>query len=109
MHFFRLLDHGNVEVDDHGRLATAYEHAEERLGVADVDFLVRDIGRDVNEIARTGFGDEFERVAPAHAGVAADDVKDALDRAVVVVGAGLGLGMDDYGAGPQFFRSRARG
>src|SRR5438046_10159376 len=68
---------------------------------------VRDAGRDVDEVAGAGFGHELELVAPAHARLAANDVDHALYRAVMV-GAGLGLGVDDDGAGPEFLGAGAR-
>src|SRR4051794_6172679 len=107
VHLFGLLDDWDIEVDDHGLLAAAAEHAGERLRVARVDFLVRHVGRDVDEVAGTGFGDELQLVAPAHARLAAHDVDDAFDGAVMV-GAGLCLWMDDHGAGPELLRTHAR-
>src|SRR5207245_2853837 len=68
---------------------------------------MRDEGRDVDEVAGAGLGDELELVAPAHARLAADYIYDALDRAVMV-GAGLGLGVDDDSAGPEFLGAGAR-
>src|SRR5258707_13263900 len=106
MYFLGLLDDRNGEVDHHRLLAAAAKHAGERLGVAGFDFLVRDVGRDVDEVAGAGLGDELEPLAPAHAGFAADDVDDALDRAVVV-GAGPGPGVDDDGAGPELLGAGA--
>ena len=67
---------------------------------AGVDLLVRHVGRHVDEVARPGLGDELQRLAPAHARPALDDVDHAFQRAVVV-GAGLGVGVDVHRAGPQ--------
>src|SRR2546425_1236379 len=67
---------------------------------------MRDEGRDVDEVAGAGLGDELELVAPAHARLAAHTVDHALDRAVMMR-AGLGLGVDDDGAGPKFFGTGA--
>src|SRR6202165_1818685 len=67
---------------------------------------MREVGRGGDEVAGAGFGDELELVAPAHARLAADDVDHALDRAVMM-GAGLGLGMDDDRAGPESFGAGA--
>ena len=53
----------------------------------------------------SGFGGEFELVAPLHARLAADDVDDALDRPVMVR-AGLGLGMDHDRARPELLARR---
>src|ERR1041385_9038377 len=98
MHFFRFLDDRDIQIDDDRLLTAAAEDAGEGLGVAGVYFLMGDVGRHVYEVAGAGLGDEVELVAPAHAGLAAYYIYDALDRAVVM-GAGLGLGMDDDGAG----------
>src|SRR2546428_13734535 len=68
---------------------------------------MRDEGRDVDEVAGAGFGHEFELVAPAHAGLAANDVDHALDWAMMM-SAGLSLGVDDDGAGPEFLGAGAR-
>src|SRR5436309_5235287 len=68
---------------------------------------MRDVGRDVDEVAGAGFGHEFELVAPAHARFAAHHVDHALDWAMMM-SAGLGLGVDDDGAGPEFLGAGAR-
>src|SRR5277367_3177079 len=67
---------------------------------------MRDVGRDVDEIAGAGFVDEFQAGAPAETGAAAHDVDNGFDFAVVVR-AGFGVGMDDDGAGPKFLRAGA--
>src|SRR6202011_4031286 len=50
--------------------------------------------------------------APAHAGPSGDDVNDAFE-VTVMVGSGLGVGLDPDGAGPELFspshRVRNRG
>src|SRR3989475_13265541 len=68
---------------------------------------MRDEGRDVDEVAGAGLGDELELVAPAHARLAAHHVDHALYWAMMM-GAGLGLGVDDDGAGPEFLGAGAR-
>src|SRR3954462_14046604 len=60
VHFFRSLDHRDVEIHHHRLLTAAAEHARERLAVARVDLLVWHIRRHVDEIARAGLGDELE-------------------------------------------------
>src|SRR5436190_14777147 len=67
---------------------------------------MRDEGRDVDEVAGAGLGDELKLVAPAHARLAAHHVDHALYRAMMVR-AGLGLGVDDDGAGPEFLGAGA--
>ena len=107
VHRLRFLHHRNVEIHHHRLLAAAAEHAGQRLGVGGIDLLVRHEGRHVDEIAGPGFGDELERVAPAHARLAAHHVDHALDRAVMMR-AGLGLGVDHDRAGPQLLRAAPR-
>src|SRR2546427_5924578 len=68
---------------------------------------MRDEGRDVDEVAGAGLGDELELVAPAHARLAAHHVDHALDWAMMM-SAGLSLGVDDDGAGPEFLGAGAR-
>src|SRR3984885_8023913 len=104
---FRIgFDARQVEIDYDRLLAAAHQHARQRRLVAGVDLLVRDEGRHVDEIARGGFGHEFEPVTPAHAGASADHIDDAFDRPMVVR-PGLGFGVDNDGSSPQLLRSRA--
>ncbi len=106
-HFGRLLDRLDVEVDHDRLVVAAHQHAFEDLVLTRIDLLVRHVRRHVDEIAGAGLGGELEPLAPAHAGLAADHVDHALERAVVV-GAGLGVGLDAHGAGPQLLRADAR-
>ena len=55
-----------------------------------------------------GLGDEFEMLAPAHARLAAHHVDHAFERAVMMR-AGLGVGVDVDGAGPDLLRADAGG
>ena len=73
---------------------------------AGVDLLVRHVGRHVDEVARAGLGGELQLLAPAHARPAPHDVDHALEVAVVV-GAGLGVGVDGHRAGPELLRADA--
>lgn len=92
---------GDVEVDDDGFLAAADDDSFNGFVGAGVEFLVGDVGWDVDEIAGAGFVDEFEVVSPAEAGAAAYDVNDGFEFAVMV-GAGFGVGMNGDRAGPEF-------
>ena len=96
----RCVWRGDIEVDDDGILAAAHHYYFDGLVGAGVQLLVRDEGRDENEIAGSGFIGELQAVAPAHSGAATDDVEDALQLAVVMR-AGLGVGLNHYGAGPE--------
>src|SRR6266851_2764278 len=102
----RLLDRGDVEIDDDRFLVAAHEDAFERLRGAGVDLLMRHVRRHVDEIARSRLGDEFEPIAPAHAGPPLDDIDDALERAVMMR-PGFRVGVDGDRAGPQLLRAGA--
>src|SRR5689334_5437402 len=68
---------------------------------------MRHEGRHVDKVARAGFGDELERIAPAHACLSGHDVDDTFHGTMVVC-AGLGLRVNDHGAGPKFFCAHPR-
>ena len=93
---FGTLD---VQIHDHGILSASYNHCFTRYVGAGVDFLMRDVGRNVNEIASAGFSAEFQAVAPTHTRTASNDVDHRLQFAMMV-GAGFGVRLDDYGTGP---------
>lgn len=98
--FFRPLDGKDIEVHDNRFLSTSYKNAfERRVGVC-VDFLVRHIGRDVDEISRPGFGGEFETIAPSHACFAFHNVDNAFEFPVMMRG-GFRVWMNSDGSGPE--------
>src|SRR5262249_15205499 len=103
----RLLGRLNVEVDDDGLVVAAHQHAFERLVRARVDLLVRHVRRHEDEVTRAGLGGEFEPIAPPHPRFAAHDVDHAFQRAVVMR-AGLRVGMDADGPGPELLGTGAR-
>jgi len=103
---FRLFHRLDIEIDDDRLLSGADQHAFQCLVAAGVDFLMRHVGRHEDEIARAGFGDEFQIVAPAHPRLALDDVDNAFEIAVMM-GACLGVGVDRHSAGPDLFRAGA--
>src|SRR6185312_5152956 len=103
---FRPLRRLDVEIDDHGFIVGAHQHAFEHLVATGIDLLVRHVRRHVDEIAGPRFGDEFEMLAPAHARLSAQHVDHALERAVMMR-AGLGIRMDMDGAGPDLLRTDA--
>ena len=100
-YLFRLLNRCNVQVDRNRLAVAAHQDTFQRLGLPGVDFLVRHVGRYIDEVARAGLGGELEVVTPAPVGAALDHIDHAFERAVVV-GAGLGVGVDGHRAGPQF-------
>jgi hypothetical protein len=100
-HFFGRLDGRNLEVHHDGLLAASHKDAFERLISPSVDLLVRNVGRDIDEVAGAGFSGELEMIAPTHSSAALDDVDDALEVAVMMR-PGLGVGMDGDRARPEF-------
>src|SRR6266481_1882374 len=62
--------------------------------------------RHIDEIARTGFGGEFQPLAPAHARLSAHHVDDAL-QLTVVMRPGLGIGANVHRACPNFLSTDA--
>src|SRR5215472_5643656 len=64
----RFLHRLDIEVDDHGFLAAAHEDAFQWFGGPCVYFLVRNVGRNIDEVARAGFGDVLQPLPPPHAG-----------------------------------------
>src|SRR5262249_50559399 len=71
---------------------------------AGVDFLMRHVGWNKNKIARIGLSGKFQAFAPAHAGLAADDINDAFQMAMVVR-SGLRIWLDRHRAGPELLRT----
>jgi hypothetical protein len=65
-----------------------------------IDLLVRNIGRNVNEVARTSFIDKLEPVSPPHSRSAPNNVKHRF-KLPVMVRSGSGIGRYEYSAGPQ--------
>ena len=102
----RNLHRRNVEVYDEPLLATACQHTVECEIVARVDFLVRNVRRDVDEIALRGFCDKLEMITPTQASQPVDDLDDALE-ITVVVRARLGFRIDRDGTGPELASSSA--
>ena len=62
---FRHFHRGDVEIHDQALLARACQDAVQLRLLAAVDLLVRNVGWHVDEVARGGFRDELQLVAPA--------------------------------------------
>ena len=54
----------NIQIDDDGLLSAAHDYGFHRFILAGVQFLMRDVRGDVDEISGAGFVDEFEIVSP---------------------------------------------
>ena len=68
---------------------------------------MRKIGRNKHKIARSGFIGEFQVFAPAESRAAFDDVEHRL-KIAVMMRAGLGIGLDGDGSGPDLRGAGAR-
>src|SRR5580700_2882367 len=95
-----------VKIDHHRVLTAAYHDRFTRLVGESVDLLVRHVGRNVDEVARSGLAAEFQAFSPPHAGPAANYVEDGFQLAVVM-GSSLGVGLHQHRTGPQFGRAGA--
>ena len=88
-----------IEIDNDGVLTAPHDDGFTGLVWERVDFLVRNVGRNVDEVPRSGFAAEFQVVSPPHPGFAPHDIEDGLVLAVMMR-SGLGIGLDNYRAGP---------
>jgi hypothetical protein len=104
---FRRLNGGDIKIDDDWFLAASNQDALKRLLGAGVDLLVRNVGRDIDEVACACLGGELEMIAPSHASPALDYVDHAFKLAVMMC-AGFRIGMNAYGAGPELRRTGPR-
>jgi hypothetical protein len=71
-----------------------------------IDLLMRDVGRNIDEVAGAGLPSEFEVISPAHAAAAAHNVEDGFELAMVMR-AGLRIRFDHHRAGPELAGSGA--
>src|SRR6516164_8184667 len=96
----------NIKIDRDSFATAAHQDAFQDLISTGVDFLMRHVGRNKNEIARIGFGGKFQSLAPAHACLAAHHINDAFQMAMVVC-PGLRIRFDRYRTCPQLLCARA--
>ena len=101
-----LLHRLNIKIDRDSFAIAAHQDAFQDLISTGVDFLMRHVGRNKNEIARIGFGGKFQSLAPAHACLAAHHINDAFQMAMVVR-PGLCIRFDRHGTCPQLLCARA--
>ena len=95
-HGFRTLD---VQVHDYRILSASDYHGLARHIGPGVDFLMRDVGRNVDEISGIGLFAEFQMIAPADARATSDHVNDRLQFAVMMR-ARPGVRLNDYRTSP---------
>jgi hypothetical protein len=74
----------DVKIDDDGILTASHHNSFTGFICSGVDLLVRYVGRNIDEVSRSGFTAEFEMVSPSHTSPAANDVKDCLQFAMMV-------------------------
>jgi hypothetical protein len=91
----------------HNRLLpAAHHHALDRILGIRIDFLVRDVRRNENEVAGSGFLHKFQALAPAESRAPFHYIKNRFEIAVMMR-AGLGVRLHHYCSGPKFVRARA--
>jgi hypothetical protein len=100
----RVFRAGNIQIDDDGFLTAAHDHRLDRLVFAGIQLLMRNVGRNVDEISWAGFVDELQIVSPAKAGAAAHYVDYSFQFAVMMR-AGLSIGMHHYSSRPELLRA----
>ena len=94
----------NLEVDDDRLLAAANDYGLHRLIFAGVQLLMRHVGRDIDEVSRASFIDEFQMISPAKAGAAAHDVDHGFEFPMVM-GTSLRVGMYKHRSRPELLRA----
>src|SRR6202046_565057 len=99
-----LLHRVNVEVDNNCCLVATDNNALQRVLRQSIYFLMRHVGRNINEVSRPSLRGVFQMFAPSHAGAPAYDVNDALERSMMVR-SGFGIRFDSDRPGPDFLGS----
>ncbi len=94
----------NVQIDDDGVLTATYDHCFHRFVLMRVQFLMGNVGRDVDEVTRACLIDEFQMISPAKAGAAADDVNHGF-QFPMMMRTGLGIGLDHHRSRPELLRA----
>src|SRR6185312_12665573 len=106
--FAGLFGAGDIEIDDDWVLSAAHDNSLDRFIGAGIEFLMRDKGWNVDEIARTRLGHKLQSRAPAKSRSSLYYEKHGFDFAMMV-GAGSGVGLHDHRSRPQLLRTRGGG
>lgn len=101
----RSLHTLDLEVEYQASLAAACQYALQLQIVARIDFLMRNVGGYVDEVAGRSLGFKFQTLAPAQSCDSVEYINHGLQVAVVM-GARLRLGVNREGARPKLGRSR---
>ena len=99
---FRTLQ---LQIDDDRFLPAADNNSFARLVGESIDFLMRHVRGNINEVTRPGFSAEFQTVSPPHACAAANDVKNGL-QFPMVMRTRLGVRLHHHRTRPQLTRTR---
>ena len=91
----------DVEIHDHRILPASDYHRFTRHIWAGVNFLMRDVGRNINEISRCRLIAELQTVTPSHSGTTSHDVDHGLQFTMMVRGS-FSVRLNNYGTSPQF-------
>ena len=94
----------NVQIDDDGILTTAHDHCLHWLVLTRVQFLVRNVGRNIDEVTRTRLIDELQMISPAKARTAPYDVDHGF-QFPMMMRAGLGIGLHHHRSRPELLRA----
>ena len=73
-----------VKVDHNGLLTAADDHSFYRLIGLGIHLLMRNVGRNVNEIAGASFIHKFEIIAPAETRASTNDIENGLQFPVMM-------------------------
>ena len=95
------LDRWDIKVHDNWFLSATHKNTFERLIPVCVDLLMGNVGRDINEVARTGFSSKLQSFAPTHSSPAFHNVDHAFELAVMMRSR-LCVCVDGDGSRPQF-------
>ena len=93
---FRRLQ---IQIDHYRILSAADNDGFTRLIRTCIDFLMRHIGRNVNEIAGSGFIAELETLSPAHSGSSPHDIEHGFQFAMMMR-PGFCVRLNDNRSGP---------
>src|SRR5262249_2931827 len=96
-----------VESDHNRFLPAPHNHRFHRLVFSRVEFLVRNVWRNIDEVSRTCFVNKLKTIAPPKARAPTHAVYDSFEFSVLMR-SGLRIRLHDYRAGPQFLRTHSR-
>src|SRR5215831_8829647 len=107
VHIFRGFYRLDIQIHDHRFLTASHEDTTKDLVLAGIDLLMGYERRDIDEVSRPGFRNEFEPLPPAHTRPAAYHINHTFQLSVVVR-ASFRVGFDDDCARPQFTGAGSR-